>query len=250
MNSEHDENPEEEQEDEAERSIFAAGWFRAVLLLTVLAIAVVVALPYLLDWFEPLPPPVKAPVRAAQNADSPSAPILAASPPVQSATPPAPAPQVPSAAAKPAPEKERPPAPTPAPPRVAVAAPAQAPAAQLPRVAKASDPAPALPGPAVAAAKPDSTRAENLGGYWIQLGIFKERSNADGLAKRLRGQGFPIQVAHVTRSEEGAAATGGAAATYHVVRAGAFPDHPGAIAARDELYRKGFAGFIIEGAAK
>lgn len=239
MNSEHDEYPEEEQEDEPERSIFAAGWFRAVLLLTALAIAVVVALPYLLDWFEPLPPPVKAPVRAAQNAESPSAPTLAASPPVQHAAPPAPAPQLPPAAAKPTPEKERPPARTPAPPRVA--APAQAPSAQLPRVAKASDPAPALSRPAVAATKPDSTRAENLGGYWIQIGLFKERANADGLAKRLREQGFAIQVAKVTRSD---------AATYHVVRAGAFLDRPQAIAARDELYRKGFAGFIIESAAK
>jgi DedD protein len=243
MNSEHDEYPEEEQEDEAERSIFAAGWFRAVLLLTVMAIAVVVALPYLLDWFEPLPPPVKAPVRAAQNAEPPPAPTLAASPPVQSA---APLPQLPPAAAKPAPEKERPPAPTPAPPRVA--APAPAPSAQLPRVAKASDPAPAPSRPAVAAAKPDDSR--NLGGYWIQLGLFKERTNADGLAKRLREQGFSIQVAQVPRSEKGAAVTGGAAATYHAVRAGAFPDRPRAIAARDELQRQGFAGFIIEGAAK
>jgi cell division septation protein DedD len=244
MNSEHDEYPEEE--DKAARSIFAAGWFRAVLLLTVLAIAVIVALPYLLDWFEPLPPPVKAPVRAAQNAESPPAPTLAASPAVQSAAPPAP--QLPPAAAKPAPDKERPPAPTPAPPRVA--APVQALPAQLPRVAKASDPTPTLPGPAVAAAKPDSTRAENPGGYWIQLGLFKERTNADGFAKRLRGQGFSIQVAQVTRGETGAAAIGGGAATFHAVRAGAFQDRSRAIAARDELYRKGFDGFIIESAAK
>ena len=117
-------------------------------------------------------------------------------------------------------------------------------------LSKAGDLAPALSRPEVVAAKPESTRAENLGGYWIQLGLFKERTNADGLAKRLREHGFPIQVAHVTRSEKAADATGGAAATYHVVRAGAFPDHPGAIAALDELHRKGFAGFIIESAAK
>ena len=243
MNSERDEYPEEE---EAARSIFAVGWFRAVLLLTVLSIAVVVTLPYLLDWFEPLPPPVKAPVRAEQDAESPSAPTLAVLPSAQSVAPPAP--QLPQAAAKPAPEVERPAAPTPAPPRVA--APVPAPSAQLPRVAKASDPAPPLSRPAVAAAKPDSTRAESLGGFWIQLGLFKERANADGLAKRLRGQGFPIQVAHVTRGEKGTADTGGVAATYHLVRAGSFPDRPRAIAARDELDQRGFAGFIIEGAAK
>jgi cell division septation protein DedD len=108
-------------------------------------------------------------------------------------------------------------------------------------VAKASEPAPALSRPVVAAAKPDSTRAENLSGYWIQLGLFKDRTNADGLAKRLREQGVSIQVAHVTRSD---------AATYHAVRAGAFPDRARAIAARDELHRKGFDGFIIESAAK
>ena len=58
MSSEQDEYREEDEpEDEGSRSIFAAGWFRAVLVLTVLAIVVVVSLPYLLDWFEPSAPP-------------------------------------------------------------------------------------------------------------------------------------------------------------------------------------------------
>ena len=250
MNTEHDEFPEDEQEDEAARSIFAAGWFRAVLILTVLAIGVVVALPYLLDWFEPLPPPVNVPARAAQSAEPPLVPTPAVSPPVQRAaasapSPPAPAPQLPPAAAKPAPDTVR--APVPDPPWVAPTAHAQP--TPLPRVAKATAAAPAPSRPTVAA-KPGTTRAENLSGYWIQLGLFEHQKNADGLARRLREQGFPVQVAHVTRSETGTAGTGVSAVTYHAVRAGAFPDRPRAMAARDELFQKGYTGFIIESPAK
>ena len=47
---------DDEQEEFASRSIFSAGWFSAVLVLTVLAIVVVISLPYLLNWFEPSPP--------------------------------------------------------------------------------------------------------------------------------------------------------------------------------------------------
>jgi len=229
MNSEHDDFREEE-EDEPARSIFAAGWFRAVLVLTGLAIGVVVALPYLLDWFEPLPPPVKVPVSPAQIAEPPATPVP---------SPPVPAPQSPPAAAKPAPDTVRAAAPGPA--RIAPL---------LPPAAKPTAVAPSPSRAAVAAAKPDDTRAESLSGYWVQLGFFKEQKNAEALAQRLRGEGIPVQVRPVTRSEKGAAATGIEPATYHIVRAGAFRDHPQAMAARDELSQKGHAGFIIQGAAK
>src|SRR5262245_62293868 len=46
---------EDEQDEIGRRSIFSAGWFRALLVLTVLAIVVVVSLPYLLNWLEPTP---------------------------------------------------------------------------------------------------------------------------------------------------------------------------------------------------
>ena len=58
---------EDEQEEFAPRSIFSAGWFRAVLVLTVLAIVVVISLPYLLNWFEPTHPArVAKPSRTTQ----------------------------------------------------------------------------------------------------------------------------------------------------------------------------------------
>ena len=72
MSPQQDEYREEDEPEEyASRSIFAAGWFRAVLVLTVLAIVVVVSMPYLLDWFEPTAPP--APRSQKQPADSPTA---------------------------------------------------------------------------------------------------------------------------------------------------------------------------------
>jgi cell division septation protein DedD len=41
----------------------------------------------------------------------------------------------------------------------------------------------------------------SAGGYWIQLGAFKDRHNADVLAKAVRNDGFPVHVAPITRSE-------------------------------------------------
>src|SRR5215469_8424015 len=60
---------EDEQDEIARRSIFSAGWFRALLVLTVLAIVVVVSLPYLLNWLEPTP--VTAP-RSQSKATEPA----------------------------------------------------------------------------------------------------------------------------------------------------------------------------------
>jgi len=80
---------EDEREEYASRSIFSAGWFRAVLVLTVLAIIVVISLPYLLNWFEP-----SAPARVAKPAES-LKPAPGAPPPPAVAPAPAPAPAAP-----------------------------------------------------------------------------------------------------------------------------------------------------------
>src|SRR5712691_3845380 len=70
---------EDERDDIAQRSIFSAGWFRALLVLTVLAIVVVVSLPYLLNWLEPTPAaPPKPQTKASEPA--PAAPATPAQP--------------------------------------------------------------------------------------------------------------------------------------------------------------------------
>ena len=59
------------------------------------------------------------------------------------------------------------------------------------------------------------------------------------LAQTLRSEGFPAQVATVTRAEP-----------LHVVRIGGYPDRAKASAARQELQGKGHPGFVTQGPAK
>jgi len=252
FHSEEDFHEDDEQDDYAPRSIFAAGWFRAVLVLTILAIVVVVALPYVLRWFEP--PPVKEPSRTTQAPEPapPPASGPAPQPPQSAVSPPSgPAPQLPSATVKPAPGK--PGAPTgsalPASPsRPAPAASAKSSAAV--QGARAGEAARRPERLAAGSATPEGARAEVRRSYWVQLGLFKDLTNAERLAKKLRDQGFPVQVASVARSGTDAAAGGIPGGTYHLVRAGAFADRRQAVAARDELGARGYSGFLAQGAAK
>ena len=85
--------------------------------------------------------------------------------------------------------------------------------------------------------------------YWVQLGLFKDLKNAERMAAKLRDAGFSVQVESVTRSESGAAG-GVAGGTYHLVRAGGFPDRERAGAARDDLETRGYSGFLTRGAAR
>ena len=84
-----DQDPEEfieedEQDEIARRSIFSAGWFRALLVLTVLAIIVVVSLPYLLNWLEPNPSP---PAKPQAMVSEPAAPARLRSHPLRPVSP-------------------------------------------------------------------------------------------------------------------------------------------------------------------
>ena len=142
-NPDRDEFLEDDEQDElARRSIFSAGWFRALLVLTVLAIVVVVSLPYLLNWLEPTPPP---PQKAQVKSGAPAA------TPGQGATPPAASPAPPTLL--PAPTASAPPAPAPPPkgeaPKTETAqAPAPAPKMEAPKAEPVPTPAPAAPAPA------------------------------------------------------------------------------------------------------
>jgi cell division protein FtsN len=63
-------------------------------------------------------------------------------------------------------------------------------AAEVPKVAE--KPAPRITAPAPAATKPATTATP--GAYYIQIGAFNERSQADAFAARFKGQGFPAVV--------------------------------------------------------
>jgi cell division septation protein DedD len=232
-NPDRDEFLEEDEQDElARRSIFSAGWFRALLVLTVLAIVVVVSLPYLLNWLEPTPPPPPAKTQAKSGAPaqppvaSPSPPTMIPSPAPSApatSTPPAPTPSAPAPSA-PAPsakvETPEPPAKAET-PKVAPAPPTPADrplgTAPLPATPPAPAPAtktspPAKQAPAAKSAQAEAPKAPAApkqgapveggptGNYFVQVGAFLEEKNAEALAKQLRGEAFPVQISQVTRA--------------------------------------------------
>ncbi|HEV3347126.1 MAG TPA: SPOR domain-containing protein [Methylomirabilota bacterium] len=223
---------DEEQEEYGQRSIFATGWFRAVLVLLVLAVIAVIAVPLIGGWFEPTPPSKVTTTRPAEPTPAPTTPA----PKVETPATPPPAAQVPT----PTPTPTPPPA-TPAPvtPPPAVSTPParpEMPAASTP--SKAPEKAKAPERTAAATGK-SASKAAAGGSYWVQVGAFKESKNAEGLAHTLRSEGFTVQVASVTRGE-----------ALHVVRVGGFADRGKATAAREELQGKGHSGFVTQGPAK
>jgi cell division septation protein DedD len=102
-----------------------------------------------------------------------------------------------------------------------------------------------MPSARTAELKPDAP-----GSHWVQVGLFKDASNADALARKVRQQGFPVQVARVKRDDAGLSGSGGSAGAYLLVRAGGFADRSAAISARAALSAKGYPGFLTEGSAK
>ena len=220
-------------EGEVGRGIIASGWFRAALLLTAFGVGLMLALPYLLDWFEPLTSSVTEPV-VTKNGKGP--PVTSAPPPSTSSTTQArtavKASNLPTDAEKPGRMPRLPARPEPSLPFAETRA----------RPALTSGPVAGV----VASGKTSGRSSEGVASHWVQLGSFKDLKNAQRLAEDVREQGFPVQVVSVMRKLPDAA-TGGA---YHLVRAGAFPDQARAATARDDLKARGFAGFLTEGLAK
>jgi cell division septation protein DedD len=243
---------EEQEEYGGQRSIFATGWFRAVLVLLVLAVIAVIAVPLIGGWFEPTPPPKMA-TKASEppSAPAPSVPVPSVlAPPTPPATP-APS-QMPSPGgpatvsppvAAPVPTPVPTPIPTPALPPPVASSPAPTPAPARPEMPAAAVPKAAEKAPertaAVAPPKSAPRPAVSDGNYWVQVGAFKESSNAEGLARKLRAEGFSVQVTRVVRDEP-----------LHVVRVGGYPDRARAAAAREALQGKGQSGFVTSGPAK
>lgn len=230
---------EDEQDEIARRSIFSAGWFRALLVLTVLAIVVVVSLPYLLNWLEPTPgPPTRPQPKVTEQAPPPTSTPPPTSAPTEtkpSTAPAAPAPVPPAPAAK----SEAPAAPT-APP----AAPARP---EPPKTAQAPAPsAPAVPAPSApvakaepkASAKPSApAESGSLGGYWVQVGAFVEEKNAEALSKQLKNENFPVTVSRISRGGSTPAAP-------------AAPASPGGSGGQNQLYITGSTADAVNAALK
>src|SRR5881628_75454 len=156
---------------EPRRSIFAALWFRVILVLIVVGVIGALAVPYVLDVVNP--PGVKPAV-----VPKPAAPAVAT---------PAPPP-----ALAPAPAQATAPAQPPAPKPPAVApAPTPAPAAQPATTEDKQAERPTTTKPAkqtarrVAKATATPVAPARGGAYWVQVGAFKDLESAKRLAARL-----------------------------------------------------------------
>ncbi len=204
------------------RSIFSAFWFRIVLVILALGVVAAIGLPYLLDVIAPSAPrTTRKPMQARAVAAPEQTPVVAvaAAPAVAaSESPPAPTtrvtPTVPApAAAKPAPAT--PPTRVAAPPTPAAPVPSsrplQSPAttsgsvAVVGRVAEAPKRVAAAPkagataekasasSSATPAAKAPALAAQDAaGGYWVQVGAFRDPNTAKRVAASLRGKKFRV----------------------------------------------------------
>lgn len=262
------EDDEEFGEEEPPRSVFTARWFRALLVVIILAVVGVVALPYALEW---LGPPSKPPVSAVKP--SPPPPAQPPSPPTPAAAPPA-TPPAPAAPASPAPKVAQ--IPMPVPPRAVAreAATAASRGDYWVQVGAFSDGANAarLAGqlmdqkypvqratvtrPAagsgneviVAGATPlevlDRVKAKGYRAEAVEGGAVVRPPlplrDAVELSRELAEAGMEVKIRRA----------GGGKGTFHVVRVGGFSDRRTADAARKELKEKGVLGFVVKGAAR
>jgi cell division septation protein DedD len=202
------------------RSIFSAFWFRIVLVILALGVVAAIGLPYLLDVIAPSAPrTTRKPVQARAVAAPEQTPVVAvAAAPAVAASESLPAPTTrvtPTAPPAPAAAK-----PAPATPPTRVAAPAT-PAAPVPssrppattsgsvavvgRVAEAPKRVAAAPKAgataetasasslATPAAKAPALAAKDAaGGYWVQVGAFRDPNTAKRVAASLRGKKFRV----------------------------------------------------------
>ncbi len=231
----------------APRSIFAATWFRAVLVLIVLGVTGAVAVPYILDAMNapkpsataklPTPMPPSKPATPPPVAVTPPTPPGA--PPLTATTPPT-APTVagaPPTAATPAPSSA-PPSPaavtaTPAPPT-----PTEKPSAMKdPMVAATTPPEASKPEPKAAPAPPRSTAAKtapSAGRQWfVQVGAFKDPGTAKKVVAKLRDEKYKVEeslrgggaatVAKATTTTPTASAPSGTGDQYDVFISGQSP---------------------------
>src|SRR5207245_5595190 len=162
---------------EPRRSIFAALWFRVILVLIVVGVIGALAVPYVLDVVNP--PGVKpavVPKPAAPAVATPAPPPALAPTPVQAPAPAAPAPRSHAVA----------PAPTPAPA-------AQPATTEEKQVERPTTTKPAKPTARRVARAAPTPVALARGAYWVQVGAFKDLESAKRLAARLRDQNYSVE---------------------------------------------------------
>jgi hypothetical protein len=193
-------------EDVPPRSIFAATWFRVVLVVIVLGVAGAVTVPYVLDWMNP---PL-----ASRTAATTSTPPLSSTPPPSTAetmvkdgppggdrlaaekkdstvipAPAGPAPARSEPTGEPRPGTGVTTARPPAESKPTAKAIAPEPKAQAKRPVTSGKDQPAAPTRTVAKAPTPAAG----GSYWVQIGAFKDAAAAKRVATKLREENFKVE---------------------------------------------------------
>jgi DedD protein len=241
-----DDQDHELYEDLAPRSIFAATWFRVVLVVIVLGVVGAVAVPYVLDWIDPPAAPRMAATTTSplpSTALTPTAPAAAGKPMTDRPLADRPSSET-SVADKVADKRDSTlvpaPAVTPAVPLARAALPPSSEATSAGPAAEPKTPAPEAKAepkhsamaitekpvkPSSSKASPDpqpeaskiaptvvkaTTPAADAGGpYWVQIGAFKDAESARRMAAQLREGNF--KVAESTKRIGGTSAPSAAA---------------------------------------
>jgi len=215
VSPEHDDLTDEQdlyEEDVPPRSIFAATWFRVVLVLIVLGVFGAVAVPYILDWMNPpsvsrsvsakAPPASTAPVSPVPASESsasaaPSMSTTSSAETSSSAEKKDPT-LTPPSLAKPEPKVESKPTPVAKPPaqkieaKSPVVAKADSAAKDETKTATATTP-PAAKRAAAKATPVESPTPKPTGSFWVQVGAFRDAGTAKRVATALRDQNFKVE---------------------------------------------------------
>jgi type IV secretory pathway VirB10-like protein len=211
------------EERRSKHGVLSAGWLRALLVLSALAVVLVITVPYLLQWLSGPTPPSPRPALTETPRTEPTKVQTAATaptpaPPVATPTPEPPAKtEMPAAKPEP-PAKTEMPAAKPEPPAKTEMPSAKPDPPSRPEVAVKSEPASksepaALPSPkplpkaSAGSGQSTATPTTPGGEYWVQVGLFANGDNAERLAKELRDERFSVEVTQAAKGGSSATAS-------------------------------------------
>jgi cell division septation protein DedD len=198
------------EERRSKHGVLSAGWLRALLVLSALAVVLVITVPYLLQWLSGPTPPSPRPALTETPRTEPTKVETAA-------TAPTPAPPVATPTPEP-PAKTEMPAAKPEPPAKTEMPSAKPDPPSRPEVAVKSEPASksepaALPSPkplpkaSAGSGQSTATPTTPGGEYWVQVGLFANGDNAERLAKELRDERFSVEVTQAAKGGSSATAS-------------------------------------------